>query len=205
MVVLCSEPPTFFSVLVVEPSTHWNISTLRTSRGLSAVNPNCSNRIFAGALDHFYSKALAAEAIGGVISSAVCAGKINRFRDSVSALILFLFGTGSVLLLEPVLARTGELFLCLAPFALFGFLLTAFNIQFMSYVQIAVDENYLGRVFSIVFTVAVLFMPLGSFLFSAVLDAGNVDSFYIVGGGIVLLSLLSMLVRFLLKTKVSKR
>ncbi len=146
-----------------------------------------TDRIFAGALDHFYSKALAAEAIGGVISSAVCAGKINRFRDSVSALILFLFGTGFVLLLEPVLARTAELFLCLAPFALFGFLLTAFNIQFMSYVQIAVDENYLGRVFSIVFTVAVLFMPMGSFLFSAVLDAGNADSFYIVGGGIVLL------------------
>ena len=83
------------------------------------------------------------------------------FCENVLALILFLFGTGFALVLEPLMAATEKYYLCLLPFALFGISLTALNIQFMSYVQVAVDENYLGRVFSIIFTVAVLFMPMG--------------------------------------------
>lgn len=98
-------------------------------------------------------------------------------------------------MLEPVLALTERPLLCLIPFALFGISLTAFNIQFMSYVQIAVDESYLGRVFSIIFTVAVLFMPLGSFLFSLFMDMANVNSYYTVGGGIAVLSFTSLLIR----------
>ncbi len=151
--------------------------------------------IFQGAMDHFYSKALAMEALGGILGSAVFARFANRFRDNVLALLLFLAGTGAVLMLEPVLALTERPLLCLIPFVLFGISLTAFNIQFMSYVQIAVDESYLGRVFSIIFTVAVLFMPLGSFLFSLFMDMANVNSYYTVGGGIAVLSFTSLLIR----------
>ena len=150
--------------------------------------------IYDGMFHNFYSKALAMEAVGGILSSVVCARIANKFRDNVLALILFLFGTGFVLVLEPVLALTANVCLCLLPFALFGISLTAFNIQFMSFVQVTVDENYLGRVFSIIFTVAVLFMPIGSFLFSVFLNTSDVKSFYAVGGGIILLSLLSMLI-----------
>ena len=157
--------------------------------------------IFTGLAGGFYSRALAMEAVGGILSSAVFARHINRFRDNVSALILFLFGTGFVLALEPVLALTADLILCLLPFALFGASLTAFNIQFMSYVQTSVDENYLGRVFSIIFTVAVLFMPAGSFFFSKFVDTGDVRSFYAVGGGIMVLSLLSMLTHGIYKRR----
>ena len=148
--------------------------------------------MYGGAGVNFYSKALAMEAAGGILSSVVCAKHVNRFRDNMRALILFLFGTGASLVLEPLFALTVNVYLCLLPFALFGIMLTAFNIQFMSYVQVAVGEAYLGRVFSIIFTVAVLFMPVGSFVFSFFTDAGNVNSFYIVGGGIVLLSVLSV-------------
>lgn len=153
--------------------------------------------IYEGVFTNFYSKALAMEAVGGIVSSAVCARIVNKFRDNVLALILFLFGTGFVLVLEPVFALTANLYLCLLPFALFGISLTAFNIQFMSYVQVAVDENYLGRVFSIIFTVAVLFMPVGSFLFSVFLNTADVRSFYTVGAGIMLMSLLSILIHYL--------
>ena len=66
----------------------------------------------------------------------------------------------------------------------------------MSYVQVAVDENYLGRVFSIIFTVAVLFMPVGSFLFSIFLNTSDVRSYYTVGCGIMLMALLSMLIHY---------
>ena len=159
--------------------------------------------IYAGCLDGFYSKALAMEAVGGILSSAVFAGHINKFRDNVLALILFLLCTGASLLLEPLLALTANGWLGLLPFALFGVSLTTFNIQFMSYVQIAVDEAYLGRVFSIIFTVAVLFMPVGSLLFSAFMDTADISSFYIVGGGIVLLSLVSIPVH--LRVKVQQK
>lgn len=156
-----------------------------------------TNLIFPAFAGGFYSRALAAEALGGIVGSALFAKRINRFRDNVLALILFLFGTGAVLTLLPVLARSGIGVLCLLPFALFGVSLTVFNIQFMSHVQVAVDEAYLGRVFSIIFTVAVLFMPLGSFLLSKLLNTAAVESFYAVGGGIMLLSLASIPVHFL--------
>ena len=159
--------------------------------------------IYEGMFANFYSRALAMEAVGGIVSSAVCARVVNKFRDNVLALILFLFGTGFVLVLEPVFALTGNYYLCLLPFALFGISLTAFNIQFMSYVQVAVDENYLGRVFSIIFTVAVLFMPVGSFLFSAFVDAGDVRSFYAVGAGIMLMSLLSIVIHYISKNRTA--
>ena len=162
-----------------------------------------TNVNYEGVFANFYSRALAMEAVGGIVSSAVCARIVNKFRDNVLALILFLFGTGFVLVLEPVFALAGNYYLCLLPFALFGISLTAFNIQFMSYVQVAVDENYLGRVFSIIFTVAVLFMPVGSFLFSAFVNASDVRSFYAVGAGIMLMSLLSIVIHSISKNRTA--
>ena len=141
--------------------------------------------------NNFYSRALAMEAVGGIISSALCAKKINKYKNNIAMLILFLAGTGAALVIEPVVTLLKNYYICLAPFALFGIMLTAFNIQFMSYVQIAVDENYLGRVFSIIFTVAVLFMPVGSFAFSLFINPSNVNSFYLVGGGIVVLAVIA--------------
>ena len=63
----------------------------------------------------------------------------------------------------------------------------------MSFVQIHVHQDYLGRVFSIIFTVAVLFMPVGSFVFSALGITDSLNSFLPVGGGIVLLAFLGMI------------
>ncbi len=160
-----------------------------------------TDSIFRGGINGFYSKALAMEAAGGILSSAVFAKRINRFHDNVLALILFLFGTGFALVLEPLMAATANYYLCLLPFALFGISLTAFNVQFMSYVQLAVDENYLGRVFSIIFTVAVLFMPMGAFLFSKLLNTEDVNSYFLVGGGIIILSLLGFPVHFFVKKR----
>ncbi len=158
-----------------------------------------TNIVYEGAMDNFYSKALTMEAVGGIISSMVCAKVVNKFGNNVMALIMFLFGTGFVLVLEPVFSLFGIAYLCLIPFALFGVFLTAFNIQFMSYVQVAVDEKYLGRVFSIIFTVAVLFMPLGSIVFSAAVNPIDVKSFYFVGGGIMALSLVSVAINYLVE------
>lgn len=150
--------------------------------------------MYKGIFDNFYSKALAMEAVGGILGSVVISKVADRFKDNVYIMILFLSGTGIAMLCEPCLALTQNMYLCLVPFALFGIALTVFNIILMSHVQVSVDENFLGRVFSIIFTVAVLFMPVGSFSFSAFVNAKSVGSFAIVGGGIVILSLMSIFI-----------
>lgn len=150
--------------------------------------------MYADIVDHFYSKALTLEAIGGIVSSVLGSKLFNKFSDNVRALILFLMGTGASLVFEPICAISGNYYICLIPYMFFGITLTAFNIQFMSFVQISVDENYLGRVFSIIFTVAVLCMPLGSIIFSAFVDVSNINSYYVVGGGIVALGLISLMI-----------
>ena len=101
---------------------------------------------------------------------------------------------GAALALEPLAALTGSAIVCLIPFLLSGTALTVFNIQFMSYVQLRADEAYLGRVFSIIFTVAVLFMPVGSFVFSFLLDTTSPAGFAVVGGGILFLAAAGILV-----------
>lgn len=147
--------------------------------------------MYEGLFNHFYSKALICEAIGGIIGSMICSKVSNKLSNHVSILIISLSLTGVSLMLEPVLAMTNYIVLSLIPFILFGTFLTCFNIMFMSHVQMAVDENYLGRVFSIIFTVAVLFMPLGSLILSSLLNIHQNMSFAFVGCGILLVSVIS--------------
>ena len=78
--------------------------------------------------------------------------------------------------------------LALSP-ALFSLFITIFNIQFFSIVQRDVDNAFLGRVFGIIFTVAILFMPAGTGFFSVVLNPNNTFNLFIIGGSITVLSL----------------
>lgn len=140
----------------------------------------------------FYGKALAMQAVGGIISSWINAHRKKK-EASIGEMILFLALTGVPLILAPVLAYIDNIIVNLLPYIIFGAFLTLYNIQFMSYVQLTTDGDYLGRVFSVIFSVAVLFMPLGSFIFSAMLNVNDVRMFYLIGIGIVLLSVISML------------
>lgn len=144
--------------------------------------------MFDGVLPHFYSKALSAGAVGGIVGSVILAKFSKKLGNSEKPMIFFLLCTGFSLILIPLVALVGIPSLCLIPFALFEAALTAFNIRFMSYVQVSVDEKYLGRVFSIIFTVAVIFMPMGSFAFSMILNVSKVSSYLAVGIGIAALS-----------------
>ena len=47
--------------------------------------------------------------------------------------------------------------------------------------EISADENYLGRVFSIIFTASVLFMTLGSIIFSSFVYVCSINSYYVIG------------------------
>ena len=134
----------------------------------------------------FYSKVLVMEAAGGLLGSLISSRLGSRVKENARLMVLFLGAMGAAL--------TGSAIVCLIPFLLSGTALTVFNIQFMSYVQLRADEAYLGRVFSIIFTVAVLFMPVGSFVFSFLLDTTSPAGFAVVGGGILLLAAAGILI-----------
>lgn len=144
--------------------------------------------MFADYYSGFYSKVLFAEAFGGVTGSFICSKFGSYTKGDVKAQIISLGATGVMLVFAPILMHINNIIICLAPFWGFGIALTIFNIQFVTHVQIHVDEDYLGRVFSIIYTVAVLFMPCGSFVFSLVCDVNSIKSFGFVGSGIVILA-----------------
>ena len=146
--------------------------------------------MYEGVFEGFYAKAMAAEAIGAILGSLINSKIPSSFSNKYSSLTIFLGLNGASLLLVPLVNIPRNQFLCLLPIVLFGASLTIFNINLMSYVQVNVAEEFLGRVFSVIFTVAVMFMPLGSWFFSIFNFAENINSFAIVGAGIVVLSLI---------------
>lgn len=149
--------------------------------------------MYEGVFEGFYAKAMAAEAIGAILGSLINSKIPSSFSNKYSSLTIFLGLNGASLLLVPLVNLSSNQFLCLLPIVLFGASLTIFNINLMSYVQVNVAEEFLGRVFSVIFTVAVMFMPLGSWFFSIFNFTENVNSFAIVGAGIVVLSLIYLL------------
>lgn len=149
--------------------------------------------MYKGTFTGFYSKVMVMEAMGGIVGSFLNSKLPVKYTKDYKVLVLFLGLTGFALVFPPLASLTGNLILCLLPFLAFGAALTMFNINFMSYVQIHVDENYLGRVFSVIFTVAVMFMPIGSFAFSLLGAANSIFGFLLPGIGIMVLSLVSLL------------
>ncbi|MFR0541637.1 MFS transporter [Lactobacillus delbrueckii] len=154
-----------------------------------------SNQMFSGLPKGMYGLFLTAEAIGGLLG-ALASGFLNKQMSSVW-LTYILAGSGFALALAPILYFycPNQIIISLSP-ALFNLLLTIFNIQFFSIVQREVDNQFLGRVFGIVFTVAVLFMPIGTWIFSIVLQPKNSLNFLFVG---LMISALSVLFAILFK------
>ena len=69
--------------------------------------------------------------------------------------------------------------------------MTIFNIHFFTQVQTKVEGEYLGRVLSTIFTLAILFMPIAKG-FMTVLPSVHLFSFLIIGSGVIILSCLSL-------------
>lgn len=148
-----------------------------------------SNQMFGEISDGLYGVFLTAEAIGGFIG-AILSGVINKTLSS-KRLMVFLSCSGLMLMLSTPLYFLFQNFIILAfsP-ALFSLFISIFNIQFFSIVQREVDTEFLGRVFGIIFTVAILFMPVGSGFFSIVLNPNNTFNLFIIGVSITILSLI---------------
>ena len=123
----------------------------------------------------------------GSIAGAVLANKL--FKNSYNSILiaLALCGVGlaaitifAVLGLPAEVIVTGNL--------IFEFFLTIFNIHFFSMVQKKVPKHMLGRVFSSIFTVAVIFMPISTAIMAALPFSISIYAFAVIGAGILLVS-----------------
>ena len=143
-----------------------------------------SNRLYGG--KGAYATILTLGAIGSIIGALVA----NKIASSMKILLFLLImaGVGVFMMglpLPPYLSSSGNL-VC-------EFFVTIFDIHVFTEVQTKVEDDYLGRVLSTIYTLAVLFMPIAKGLMTW-LPSVRVESFLLIGAGVILFSLLAQLV-----------
>ena len=131
--------------------------------------------------------------LGAILGALVA----NKMKSSMRILLFLLLmaGIGVFIMglpLPPYLSFSGNL-VC-------EFFVTIFDIHVFSQVQTKVEDDYLGRVLSTIYTLAVLFMPIAKGLMTW-WPSVRVESFLLIGAGIILFSLLAQLVAKQLQSK----
>ena len=131
-----------------------------------------------------YATILTMGAIGSIVG-ALLASKIKASMEML-LFLLALTGLGVMIMgftLPSYLTFSGN-FIC-------ELFMTIFNIHFFTQVQIKVEGEYLGRVLSSIYTLAILFMPIATGLMTW-LPSVHLYSFLIIGLGVVILSFLAL-------------
>ena len=131
-----------------------------------------------------YATILTMGAIGSIVG-ALLASKIKASMEML-LFLLALTGLGVMIMgftLPSYLTFLGN-FVC-------ELFMTIFNIHFFTQVQTKIDGEYLGRVLSTIFTLAILFMPIAKGLMT-LLPSVHLYSFLIIGLGVVALSFLAL-------------
>lgn len=131
-----------------------------------------------------YATILTIGAIGSIVG-ALLASKIKASMEML-LFLLALTGLGVMIMgftLPSYLAFSGN-FVC-------ELFMTMFNIHFFTQVQTKVEGEYLGRVLSSIYTLAILFMPIATGLMTW-LPSVHLYSFLIIGLGVVALSFLAL-------------
>ena len=150
-----------------------------------------SNRLYG--VKGAYATILTLGAIGSILGALVA----NKMKSSMKILLFLLImaGIGVFIMglpLPPYLSFSGNL-VC-------EFFVTIFDIHVFSQVQTKVEDDYLGRVLSTIYTLAVLFMPIAKGLMTW-LPSVRMESFLLIGAGVILFSLLAQLVAKQLQSK----
>ena len=143
-----------------------------------------SNRLYGG--KGAYATILTLGAIGSILGALVA----NIMTSSMKILLFLLImaGVGVFMMglpLPPYFSFSGNL-VC-------EFFVTIFDIHVFTQVQTKVEDDYLGRVLSTIYTLAVLFMPIAKGLMTW-LPSVRVESFLLIGAGVILFSLFAQLV-----------
>ena len=150
-----------------------------------------SNRLYG--VNGAYATILTLGAIGSILGALVA----NKIASSMKTLLfLLIMAGGGVFMmglpLPPYFSFSGNL-VC-------EFFVTIFDIHVFTQVQTKVEDDYLGRVLSTIYTLAVLFMPIAKGLMTW-LPSVQVESFLLIGAGVILFSLLAQLVAKQLQSK----
>ena len=137
-----------------------------------------SNRLYE--VKGAYATILTLGAIGSILGALVA----NKMKSSMRILLFLLLmaGIGVFIMglpLPPYLSFSGNL-VC-------EFFVTIFDIHVFTQVQTKVEDDYLGRVLSTIYTLAVLFMPIAKGLMTW-LPSVRMESFFLIGAGIILFS-----------------
>ena len=141
-----------------------------------------SNQLYG--IQGAYATILTMGAIGSIVG-ALLASKIKASMEML-LFLLALTGLGVMIMgftLPSYLTFSGN-FVC-------ELFMTIFNIHFFTQVQTKVEGEYLGRVLSSIYTVAILFMPIATGLMTW-LPSVHLYSFLIIGLGVVVLSFLAL-------------
>ena len=150
-----------------------------------------SNRLYG--VNGAYATILTLGAIGSILGALVA----NKIASSMKTLLfLLIMAGGGVFMmglpLPPYFSFSGNL-VC-------EFFVTIFDIHVFTQVQTKVEDDYLGRVLSTIYTLAVLFMPIAKGLMTW-LPSVRMESFLFIGAGVILFSLLAQLVAKQLQSK----
>ena len=141
-----------------------------------------SNQLYG--IQGAYATILTMGAIGSIVG-ALLASKIKASMEML-LFLLALTGLGVMIMgftLPSYLTFSGN-FVC-------ELFMTIFNIHFFTQVQTKVEGEYLGRVLSSIYTLAILFMPIATGLMTF-LPSVHLYSFLIIGLGVVALSFLAL-------------
>ena len=141
-----------------------------------------SNQLYGS--EGAYATILTMGAIGSIVG-ALLASKIKASMEML-LFLLALTGLGVMIMgftLPSYLTFSGN-FVC-------ELFMTMFNIHFFTQVQTKVEGEYLGRVLSSIYTLAILFMPIATGLMTW-LPSVHLYSFLIIGLGVVILSFLAL-------------
>lgn len=150
-----------------------------------------SNKLYG--VDGAYATILTMGAIGSIIGALIA----NKFKSSIKMLLFLMILTGVGVF---VMGLPLPNFLTFSGNLVCELFMTIFNIHFFTQVQTKVDGEYLGRVLSAIFTLAILFMPVAKGLMTW-LPSVRVESFLLIGAGVILFSLLAQLVAKQLQAK----
>ncbi len=141
-----------------------------------------SNQLYGS--EGAYATILTMGAIGSIVG-ALLASKIKASMEML-LFLLALTGLGVMIMgftLPSYLTFSGN-FVC-------ELFMTMFNDHFFTQVQTKVEGEYLGRVLSSIYTLAILFMPIATGLMTW-LPSVHLYSFLIIGLGVVILSFLAL-------------
>lgn len=141
-----------------------------------------------------YAVFLTAESIGGLIGAASSTFFKDKLFQAKGLFILMLLSGLSLLPISILFRFTRSVFISSIGIFLFNLFLSIFNIRFMTFVQVKTNIEFIGRVFSIIFSVSVLFMPMGTFFFQYVLNVKNPNNYVILGTTLLILSLIAICV-----------